>query len=204
MARPSKSGKIEAHKGLPLLGFAAVLLWRSWLRRNHDKCDGLWVKLAKKDSGVRSISYEEARDSAIAYGWIDGLRNALDERYYAIRFTPRRKRSKWSQINREVAERLIESGEMTTAGLSEVEAARGDGRWASAYAGARTMEMHPELQRALKANVAAERFFGTVSGANRFAILYNVHDAKRPETRARRIEMFVAMLTRGEVPHPDR
>ncbi len=184
----------QLHKGLPILGFASVRQWRTWLRTNHDECEGLWVKLAKKGSEIRSITYEEARDHAIAYGWIDGLKNALDDQFYAIRFTPRRKRSKWSEINREVAERLIASGAMAAPGLEQVEAARQEGRWDSAYAGAATIEMHPELEHALKANPAARRFFATVSGANRYAILYRVRDAKRPETRARRIQKFVAML----------
>ncbi|MCA9711399.1 MAG: YdeI/OmpD-associated family protein [Myxococcales bacterium] len=205
MARSTKREEpAELHKGLPIAGFETVRQWRAWLRRNHDGCEGLWVRLAKKGAGVRSIGYEEARDHAIAYGWIDGLKNALDERYYAIRFTPRRKRSKWSQINRDIAERLIASGEMEAPGLAQVEAARRDGRWEAAYAGAATIEVHPELERALKANAAARKFFVTVSRANRYAILLQVHEAKRPETRARRIEKFVGMLARGEVPYPDR
>ena len=194
----------ELHEGSPIRGFATVQQWRTWLGRNHDRCQALWVRLAKKGSGVRSISYEEARDHAIAYGWIDGLKHALDDRCYAIRFTPRNKRSKWSKINREVAEQLIASGQMTASGLDQVEAARRDGRWDAAYAGAATIEMHPDLERALKANPAARRFFATVSKANRFSILYRVQDAKRPETRARRVETLVSMLARGEVPHPDR
>lgn len=194
----------ELHKGAPLRGFATVQQWRTWLERNHDRCETLWVKLAKKDADVRSISYEEARDHAIAFGWIDGLKSALDDRFYAIRFTPRTRRSKWSKINREVAEQLIASGKMTASGLDQVEAARRDGRWDAAYAGAATIEMHPDLERALKANPAAQRFFATVSKANRYSILYRVQDAKRPETRARRVEKLVAMLARGEVPHPDR
>jgi uncharacterized protein YdeI (YjbR/CyaY-like superfamily) len=199
----SASGS-QIHKGLPLLGFATAAQWRAWLRRNHDKSDGLWVKLAKKGSGTRSISYVEARDHAIAYGWIDGLKNALDDEFFAIRFTPRRKRSKWSKINRQVAEQLIASGQMEAAGLTEVKAAQADGRWESAYAGAATMGMHPELERALKANPAARKFFAAMSAANRYAVLYRVHDAKRPETRARRIQKLVLMLARGESPHPER
>ncbi|MEZ4254900.1 MAG: YdeI/OmpD-associated family protein [Polyangiales bacterium] len=194
----------ELHRGTPLRGFATVSAWRTWLGRNHDRCTALWVKLAKKASGIRSITYEEARDHAIAFGWIDGLKHSLDERFYTIRFTPRGKRSKWSKINRGVVERLIASGEMTAAGLAQVEAARRDGRWAAAYDGAATIKVHPELKRALKKNSAAQKFFATVSSANRYAILYHVEDAKRPETRARRIEKFVAMLARGDVPHPDR
>ena len=129
---------------------------------------------------------------------------ALGLKYYTIRFTPRRARSKWSQINRDVVEKLIAAGEMAPAGLAQVEAAKRDGRWDAAYAGPAKMEVHPDLARALEANRAAREFFATVSSANRFAILYRVQDAKRPETRARRIAQFVDMLARGEVPHPDR
>ncbi len=197
-----RGGEGEVHKGLPIQGFASVQTWRKWLANNHDRCDGLWVKLAKKDTGIRSISYEEARDHAIAFGWIDGLKNAIDDRFYAIRVTPRRKRSKWSKINREVVERLIASGEMEAAGLAQVEAARADGRWDAAYAGAATIEMHPDLKTALAANPIAKKNFAQLSSANRFAILYGVLDAKRTETRARRIAKFVAMLKEGEVPHP--
>jgi uncharacterized protein YdeI (YjbR/CyaY-like superfamily) len=164
----------------------------------------LWVKLAKKNAGIESISYEEARDHAIAFGWIDGLKNALDDQFYTIRFTPRRKRSKWSKINRQVVEQLIASGHMEAPGLVQVEAARADGRWDAAYAGAATIEIHPDLQVALAANSVVKKNFARLSSANRFAILYSVLDAKRPETRARRIANFVAMLSRGEVPHPDR
>lgn len=205
MAKPANArGSAQEHEGLPIRAFSSIRLWRAWLDRNHRQCEGLWVKLAKKASAAETISYEEARDHAIAFGWIDGLRNSIDDQYYAIRFTPRRKRSKWSQINRAVAERLIASDEMTAAGLEQVEAARQDGRWEAAYAGAATIEMHPDLERALKKNPAAKRFFATVSGANRYAVLFGVHDAKRPETRARRIEKLVAMLARGDVPHPGR
>lgn len=192
---------LQEHKGLPILLFSTVRQWRTWLSRNHASCDGLWVRLAKKHSQTRSLSYVEARDHAIAYGWIDGLKNALDDEFYAIRFTPRRKRSKWSQINREVSEKLIAAGEMAPSGMREVETAKADGRWASAYAGQATMEAHPELQRALNENPAAKKFFTTISAANRFAIMYQVQEAKRPETRERRIEKFIAMLLRGEVPH---
>ncbi len=194
----------ELHDGSPLRGFATVQEWRTWLERNHTLCPALWVKLAKKGRGIRSLTYEQARDNAIAFGWIDGLRRSLDDAFYAIRFTPRTKRSRWSKINRTIAEELIASGQMETSGLDQVEAARRDGRWDAAYAGSATIEMHPELERALKANPTAQDFFATISRANRFAILSRVHDARRPETRARRIEQLVAQLARGEVPHPDR
>lgn len=180
--------------------FATVQKWRAWLARNHDRCDGLWLRLAKKDSTTPCISYIEARDHAIAYGWIDGLKNAVDQEFHAIRFTPRRKRSKWSKINCAVSERLIAEGQMAPPGMLEVEAAKADGRWEAAYAGPATIKVHPELQRALTKTPAAKKFFATISAASRYTILYQVNEAKRPETRERRIEKFIALLLRGEVP----
>jgi uncharacterized protein YdeI (YjbR/CyaY-like superfamily) len=196
-----RAESLPEYKGLPILLFATTGQWRAWLARNHDKCDGLWVRLAKKDSTTRCISYIEARDHAIAYGWIDGLKNAIDQEFYAIRFTPRRKRSPWSKINREVAQQLIAAGTMAPPGILQVEAAKADGRWEAAYAGSATIEVHPELQSALAKNPKAGKFFATISAANRFSILYRVNEAKRPDTRERRIEKFIAMLLRGEVPH---
>jgi uncharacterized protein YdeI (YjbR/CyaY-like superfamily) len=192
--RPDES---EEYKGLPILLFSTVRQWRAWLARNHDACDGLWVRLAKKDSTTRCISYIEARDQAIAYGWIDGLKNAIDEEFYAIRFTPRRKRSKWSKINCAVSERLIAEGAMAPPGMQQVQAAKADGRWEAAYAGSATIEVHPELERALAKNPAAKKFFATISAASRFAILYQVNDAKRPETRAKRIAAIVSIVARN-------
>ncbi len=188
------------HKGLPIFGFSTVRRWETWLGKRHDTCEGIWVKLAKKGAAVSSITYEQARDVAIAYGWIDGLKNAIDESFFAIRFTPRRPRSKWSRINRRVAEELIASGRMKPPGLAQVEAARKDGRWEAAYPGARDIEVHPDLLLALRDNAPARKFFAQVKGAARYAILLRVLEAKRPETRARRIEQFVAMLARGELP----
>lgn len=194
----------ELYKDLPIAAFVSHAKCKAWWRANHNTVDGLWIKFAKKATGIASVSYEEAREVAIIYGWIDGLRHAWDAEYYAIRFTPRRKRSKWSKINREIAEQLMASGAMRAAGRTQVEAAQADGRWEAAYDGPATMQVHPELQRALARNVKAKKFFATVSAANRYAILYNVHDAKRDETRARRIDKYVAMLAAGDVPHPDR
>ncbi|KIG19265.1 putative periplasmic membrane protein [Enhygromyxa salina] len=172
--------------------------WLAWLGVNHKVSDGLWVKLAKKASGIASIDYVEAREGALIHGWIDGQKRSIDAQYYAIRFTPRRKRSKWSKINREIVEGLIEEGKLKPAGLAQVQAARADGRWDAAYAGAATIEVHPELQAALDRNAKAKRAFAKVSAANRYSILYNVNDAKKPETRARRISKYIAMLVDGE------
>lgn len=194
--------RMEQHKGLAVLPFATKAAWARWLRSNHAKADGLWIELAKKGAGVASLTYEEAREVAIAYGWIDGLKNGKDESFFRIRFTPRRARSKWSQINREIAKELITAGKMKPPGMAQVEAAKADGRWAAAYGSATNIELHPDFERALARSPKAKAFFATISGTNRYAFLYRVHDAKREETRQRRIEQFVAMLERGEVLHP--
>lgn len=195
---------MDQHKGLPVLPFASKAAWGRWLRSNHAKSEGLWIALAKKGAGVATVSYEEARDVALAWGWIDGLVNARDERWYLLRFTPRRARSKWSKINREIAEQLIAAGEMKPPGLAQVEAAKADGRWDAAYDPPSRVQVHPDFEAALERSPKAKAFFATISKANRFAFLNQVHDAKREETRKRRIEKFVAMLERGEVPYPDR
>ena len=187
----------ELHEGSPLRGFATVRQWRTWLGRNHDRTRALWVKLAKRDSGVRSISYEEARDHAIAFGWIDGLRHALDDRFYAIRFTPRSKRSKWSKINREKVEVLIADGRMRPAGLAEVERAREDGRWEAAYDGAATAKVPEQFSKALEAAGLTEEF-SKLKLQDRYAMLHRIQTAKREETRARLIEKFCGMISRGE------
>lgn len=190
--------------GLPALPFASKAAWARWMRSNHAKADGLWIAFAKKDSGVPSVTYEEAREVAIAHGWIDGLKNARDETWYLLRFTPRRARSKWSKINREIAEQLIAAGAMKPAGLTQVEAAKADGRWDAAYDPPSKIVPHPDFAAALDRSPKAKAFFATVTSANRFSFLHQVHDAKRDDTRKRRIEKFIAMLERGEVPHPNR
>jgi uncharacterized protein YdeI (YjbR/CyaY-like superfamily) len=160
----------------------------------------VWIKFAKKASGIDTVLYAEALDVALGYGWIDGQAAPIDEHWYAQRFTPRRARSKWSKRNVEKATELIERGEMKPAGLAEVERAKADGRWDAAYASPSKIEVPDDLRAALDANPKAAEFFETLSKTNRYAILYRIHDAKRPETRARRIEQFVAMCERGEKP----
>ncbi len=195
---------MDEHKGLPMLAFASKAAWARWLRSNHAKSQGLWVAFAKKGSGVASVTYEEAREVALVHGWIDGLKNARDETWYLLRFTPRTRRSKWSKINREIVEQLMAAGAMHPAGLAQVDAARADGRWDDAYDPPSRIEPHPDFVKALEGSPRARRFFATVSGANRYAVLYRVHDAKRESTRARKIAELVAMLERGEVLYPDR
>jgi uncharacterized protein YdeI (YjbR/CyaY-like superfamily) len=186
---------------LPVLPFPSQAEWESWLEENHADAAGLWLKIAKKASGIETVTHAEALDAALCFGWIDGQRGRLDDEWFLQRFTPRRARSRWSQINREKVERLIADGRMRPAGLREIERAKADGRWDAAYASQSTIEVPDDLQQALDANPAAKEFFATLSGSNRYAVLYRIHDAKRAETRTRRIEKFVAMLARGETIH---
>ena len=158
--------------------------------------------MAKKDAGIESVRYPEVLETALCFGWIDGRREALDELRFLQRFTPRRARSRWSRINREKAERLIEQGRMRPAGLAEVERAKADGRWEAAYEGQKRITVPDDLQRELDARPEAKAFFAALSSQNRYAILYRLQDARRPETRARRLERFVAMLEAGEAIYP--
>jgi uncharacterized protein YdeI (YjbR/CyaY-like superfamily) len=186
---------------LPIVLFAAPSEMEAWLEENHESPDGIWLKIAKKDSGVESVTYAEALELALCFGWIDSQKRGFDERYFLQRFTPRRPRGRWSRINRDKAEELIASGSMRPAGLAEVEAAKADGRWQAAYEGQRTAKAPDDLQRELDSNPAAREFFATLSSANRYAIVYRLNDAKKPETRERRLRKFVAMLERGETIH---
>jgi uncharacterized protein YdeI (YjbR/CyaY-like superfamily) len=187
---------------LPIVSFASREEWAEWLRAEHSTCNGVWLKLAKRGSGLASVSYSEALDVALCFGWIDGQKRGLDGSHWLQRFTPRGPRSRWSRINRDRAVALMERGEMHAAGRRAVEAAQADGRWEAAYAGARAATVPADLQAALDADERAREFFATLDGANRYAILYRVQEAKRPETRARRIARFVSMLAAGEKLHP--
>jgi uncharacterized protein YdeI (YjbR/CyaY-like superfamily) len=173
----------------------------AWLEQSHDSSAGVWLKIAKKGTGKRSVTYGEALELALCFGWIDSQKRGFDEAYFLQRFTPRRPRGRWSKINREKAETLIAAKRMRPAGLTEVEAAKADGRWEAAYEGRRTAEVPPDLRRELDASPAARRSFEHLDGANRYAILYRLDEAKKPETRERRLRKFVAMLERGEKIH---
>jgi uncharacterized protein YdeI (YjbR/CyaY-like superfamily) len=193
MAPPSKH---------PRMAFENQAAWESWLGANHLDCEGVEVLIAKRDSGVDSVRYPEVLDTAICFGWIDGRRKALDELRFLQRFTPRRPRSRWSRINREKAEGLIAEGRMRPAGLEEVQRAREDGRWDAAYEGQASAAVPEDLQRELDLRPAAAAFFAGLSSQNRYSFIYRLNDAKRPQTRARRLERFVAMLEAGETFHP--
>lgn len=181
--------------------FGSAEAFRSWLDKHHAQPNGIRLKIAKKGTGVASVTYSEALDEALCYGWIDGQREAFDETWFVQRFTPRRARSRWSKINRERVERLIAEGRMQPAGLAQVEAAKADGRWDAAYEGSRTATVPQDLQAALDADPRAKAFFETLNSANRYAIVYRVQDAKRPETRAKRIAQFVEMCREGRTLH---
>lgn len=191
-----------ADDGLLTTFFVSQAAWEGWLADNHNAFEGVWIKMAKKGTGIDSVRYPEVLESALCFGWIDGRREALDERHFLQRFTPRRPRSRWSRINRDTVGRLIAEGRMHAAGLAEVERAKQDGRWKAAYEGQRTSTVPDDLQRELDARPRARAFFAELSSQNRYAIIYRLHDAKRPETRARRLAKFVAMLEAGEAIHP--
>jgi len=192
---------VDEKGGLPVVSFASAADWDRWLTE-PGRAAGVWLRIAKKGAGVASVSYAEAVEVAIRHGWIDGQKAPLDDRFWLQKFTPRRPRSRWSERNRDIAVRLVEDGRMTPAGLAEVEAARADGRWERAYAPASTATVPDDLREALDATPKAAEAFDALDGANRYAILYRVQDARRPETRARRIATFVEMLARGERLHP--
>ena len=187
---------------LPMIPFASQEAWEAWLEEHHATSDGLWLKIAKKGAGLETVSYAEALEAALCYGWIDGQKASFDDRYWLQRFTPRRPRSKWSKVNRKKATELIEEGRMKPAGLREVERAKADGRWDAAYDAQSTAAVPDDLLRELEKNDAAREFFATLDSRNRYAILYQIQDAKRPETRTRRIEKYVAMLTEQRKLYP--
>ncbi|HSK87809.1 MAG TPA: YdeI/OmpD-associated family protein [Anaerolineales bacterium] len=186
---------------LPVLPFESKKKWADWLARQHDKSPGVWLKLSKKDSGIPSVTRDEALDIALCYGWIDGQGKSFDDKYWLQKFTPRRPKSIWSKINTEKVERLITSGEMKPAGFRAIEAAKQDGRWEAAYASQKNITVPEDFQAVLNKNRKAKAFFATLKGASRYAILFRIHNAKKPETRAKRVQQFVEMLERGEKLH---
>lgn len=193
---------MASHGGLPRVCFRSAAEWERWLEDNHTASEGVWIEIAKKGSGIETVRYPQVLESALCFGWIDARREALDEHRFLQKFTPRRPRSRWSQINRQTAERLIAEGSMRPAGLAQVKRAKEDGRWERAYEPQRTITVPEDLQRELDARPRANAFFAKLSSQNRYAILYRLQDAKKPETRARRLAQFVAMLDAGETIYP--
>jgi uncharacterized protein YdeI (YjbR/CyaY-like superfamily) len=187
--------------GLPVLDFVNAEAWETWLATHGGQAAGVWLKIAKAGNAASSLTKAQAIDGALCHGWIDGQIDKYDEAWFLTRFTPRKRTSKWSENNRKRAEQLVADGRVAPAGLAEIEAAKADGRWDTAYAPASTAAEPEDLTAALDAAPAARAFFDTLTGANRYAILYRVQTAKKPETRAARIAKFVGMCARGETIH---
>lgn len=175
--------------------------WATWLKRNHRKSGGLWLRIAKKNSGLQSVSYKEALEIALCYGWIDGQKRPESEQTWLQRFVPRGSKSLWSKINREAVIALLAAGEMKLAGLEAIEAAKQSGRWDAAYDSPKGSTIPSDFQAALDANPRAKKFFEALDRANRYAVLWRIQTVKRAETRQRKIEQFIAMLEREEKFH---
>ncbi len=189
-------------ENLPILTFETQQRWETWLSEHHTETQGVWLKLAKKDAGIPSVSYAEALEIALCYGWIDGQKAAFDGSYWLQKFTPRRTKSIWSKVNCDKATELIAQGKMQPAGLRQVEAAQADGRWASAYSSQSTITIPDDFQHELDRNQQAKAFFSTLDSANRYAILFRIQTAKKAETRSARIQKFMEMLANGQKIHP--
>jgi uncharacterized protein YdeI (YjbR/CyaY-like superfamily) len=181
--------------------FKTPAAFQKWLAAHHEDAAEVWIKFARKESGRPSIMHDEALDIALAHGWIDAQVRRIDDTWWTQRFAPRGARSKWSKVNCAKATALIDQGRMTAAGQARVDEAQADGRWDRAYAPQRTIEVPPDLARRLAESARAKAFFDRLDSKNRYAILYRLHDAKRPETRARRLDKFVAMLEAGQTLH---
>jgi len=186
----------------PLMRFKSSADYRRWLAKNHARSNGIWVRIHKKGSGEISVAYAEALDQSLCYGWIDGQKQKYDEQSWLQKFTPRRPRSGWSKINTQHAERLIKSRKMAAAGLKAVEAAKHDGRWKAAYDSPSNATLPDDFLRELNKHKKAEAFFERLNKANTYAIVYRLQTAKKPETRAKRMKLILAMLARGEKFHP--
>jgi uncharacterized protein YdeI (YjbR/CyaY-like superfamily) len=198
---PPRSRSID----LPELIVRDAAAWRKWLGNHHEKSPGVWLVVSKKGTITPTrLTYDQALEEALSHGWIDGQAQRRDDQSYRLRFTPRRSRSAWSKRNTVIADRLVSEGRMHAAGIAEIERAKSDGRWQAAYHGQATIEVPDDLIAALNAQPAAKAMFQILSAPNRYAVLYRIQDAKRPETRARRIEQFVAMLARGETVYAQR
>lgn len=186
----------------PTLTFTTQDAWEAWLEANGDNAPGVWLRIAKRSAEQPTVSYAEAVESALCYGWIDGQKQAESEHYWRQRFTPRTANSIWSKLNKTKAEALIAAGRMRPAGLRAIEEAKRNGRWEAAYSPASTSTVPDDLQQALDANPSAKAFFATLNGQNRYAILFRIQNVKKAETRARKIAQFIEMLSNGQKLHP--
>ena len=191
-----------ARDNLPVISFESGAAWEAWLEAEHASSPGVWLKIAKKGASVPTVSYPDALAGALCFGWIDGQKGRLDDDYWLQRFTPRKPGSRWSRVNTDKAAALIEAGRMRPAGLAEVERAKADGRWAAAYEPQSASSVPDDLAAELTRDDSARAFFKTLDGANRYAILHRIASAKRPETRARRIATYVAMLAEHKKIYP--
>lgn len=196
---PAAKSAIQ-HDTSPTL-FKGAKAFETWLKKHHASSDGLWMKIAKRGAREPSVTYAEAVEIALCWGWIDGQKKSLDDQHFLQRFTPRRARSIWSKINIDKVAALIEAGRMQAPGHAQIDAAKADGRWARAYDGARTAAIPDDLLAALHADPKAKAFFATINASNRYAILWRIQTAVKPETRAKRIAQLVEMLARGETIH---
>lgn len=199
--KKSAAKSVGRPKPSPIRGFATQDAFRKWLDENHNKSAGIWLRIAKKDSGIKSVTYQEALDVLLCYGWIDALKLPENEKSWLQRVLPRRPKSIWSKINREKALGLIEKGHMHASGLAEIERAKADGRWESAYDSPSNATIHPEFQAELDRNPKAKAFFETLSRTNTYAVLWRIQTAKKPETRQGRIRNIIERLERGEKFH---
>jgi len=188
-------------RDIPVRAFKDASAWEIWLEKNHAAPDGIWMRIAKKASGAKTVTYHEALEIALCYGWIDAQKRPESDAAWLQRFMPRRPKSIWSKINREKALTLIDTGKMKPAGLEQVERARKDGRWQAAYDSPSTASVHPDFEKALIENPRASAFFKTINAANRYAILWRIQTAKKAETRSRHIRRFIEMLEKGETLH---
>lgn len=193
---------MSTRQNIPILEFADRRAWERWLKENHGSSEGVWLKIAKKGAPRATVTYTEAVEEAICYGWIDGQKAGLDESFWLQRFTLRGPRSKWSQINRDKATELIAENRMKAAGLAQVDAAKQDGRWHAAYEPQSQASVPEDFQHALDANPGAQEFFGRLTGANRYAFLYRLHGVKTPAARAKRIATYIEMLAEHRTFHP--
>jgi len=193
---------MEMLANLPIMPFASPSAWEEWLAEHHAQAPGVWLKLAKKVSGTASVTYAEALDVALCYGWIDGQKKPYDALFWLQKFTPRRSKSGWSKLNTEKVAQLIGAGRMQPSGLREVEAAKADGRWDTAYASQRTVIVPDDLRLELERRPEALAFFASLNNVNRYAICYRIETAKKPETRRARLETFLAMLESKQRLHP--
>lgn len=189
-------------ENLPIILFETQQGWEAWLVKHHAEAGGAWLKIAKKATGASSVSYSEALESALCYGWIDGQKASFDEQYWLQKFSPRRPKSIWSKVNCDKAMALIAEGRMQPAGLRQVELAKADGRWEQAYDSQSKMAVPDDLQSELDKNPAAQEFFNTLNSVNRYAILFRIQTAKKAETRSARIRKFVEMLAKHETIYP--